>query len=68
MSIVSGYGLKDWVIEVRFPARQEDFSSNFWDSHVLLSNGYRGSFPGCKALTERDADYSPPYSAEIVNE
>jgi hypothetical protein len=25
-------------------------------------------FPRAKALTERDADHSPPYSAEVVND
>jgi hypothetical protein len=34
----------------------------------LLYNGYRGSFPGAKARPGRDADHSPPSSAEVVNE
>jgi hypothetical protein len=34
----------------------------------LLSNGYRGPFPGGKARPGRDADHSPPSSAEVKNE
>jgi hypothetical protein len=34
----------------------------------LLSNGYRGSFPGSKAQPWRDADHSPPSNAEVKNE
>jgi hypothetical protein len=34
----------------------------------LLSNGYWGSFPGGKARPGRDADHSPPSSAEVANE
>jgi hypothetical protein len=30
--------------------------------------GTGGLFPGGKARPERDADHSPPYSAEVVNE
>jgi hypothetical protein len=30
--------------------------------------GTRGSFPGVKARPERDADHSPPSSAEAKNE
>jgi hypothetical protein len=36
VSIVSGYGLDDWAIEVR---------SRFWGPLSLLYNGYRGSLP-----------------------
>jgi hypothetical protein len=73
-SIVSGYGLDDRAIEVRFPAWTRDFSS---DLCVQTSSGAhpascpmgtRGPFSGGKARPGRDADHSPPYSAEVVNE
>jgi hypothetical protein len=50
-SIVSGYGLDDWAIEVRSSAGAEDLSSSLCvqtDSGAppsLLYNGYRGFFP-----------------------
>jgi hypothetical protein len=34
----------------------------------LLSNGYQGSIPGGKAQPGRDADQSPPFSANVKNE
>jgi hypothetical protein len=34
----------------------------------LLYNGYWGSFPRGKARPGRDADYSPPSSADVKNE
>jgi hypothetical protein len=73
-SIVSDYGLDDRAIGVRSPAGVKDFSSSLlcpdqlWDPPSLLYNGYRGSFPGGKARPGRDADHSPPSSAEVVNE
>jgi hypothetical protein len=36
----------------------------FWGPHSLLSNGYRGCFPGVK-LTELEADHSPSSNAEV---
>jgi drug/metabolite transporter (DMT)-like permease len=44
---VSGYGLDDWVIKVRFPAEARDFSSNpcpdqLWGPPSLLYNAYQG--------------------------
>jgi hypothetical protein len=66
VSIVSGYGLVDRAIEVRSLAGAKDFTVA--SVPRLLSNGYRGSFPGSKARQGRDADHSPPYSAEVVNE
>jgi hypothetical protein len=60
---VSDYGLDDRAIGVRSPAGAKDFSSS------LLYNGYWGSFPrGVKARPGRDADHSPPSSAEVENE
>jgi hypothetical protein len=74
VSIVSDYGLDDRAIEVRSPAGSKDFSSN-----VCVQTGSgahpasctmvtRGPFPGGKARPGRDADHSPPSSAEVVNE
>jgi hypothetical protein len=39
-----------------------------WGPPSLLCNGYWGPFPGAKARPGRDADHSPPSSAEVVNE
>jgi hypothetical protein len=55
VSIVSGYGLDDEAIEVRSPARAEDFSSSFCvqtGSGVQPASctmGTGGPFPGGKA-------------------
>jgi hypothetical protein len=38
-----------------------------WDPHSLLYNGYR-VFPGDKVRPGRDADHSPPSSAEVLEE
>jgi hypothetical protein len=71
---VSDYGLDDRAIGVRSPAGAENFSSNLlcpdrlWGPPNFLYNGYRGPFPGGKARPGRDADHSPPSSAEVVNE
>jgi hypothetical protein len=74
VSIVSGYGLHGWAIEVRSPAEQEDFSSILC---VHTSSGAHPAsytvgtgcpFPGAKARPGRDADLSPLSSAEVVNE
>jgi hypothetical protein len=34
----------------------------------ILRMGAGGPFPGCKAQSGRDADHTPPSSAEVVNE
>jgi hypothetical protein len=73
-SIVSDYGLDDREIGVRSPAGANDFSSNFCvqtdsGTHPASCNmGTGGPFPGGKARQGRDADHSPPSSAEVVNE
>jgi hypothetical protein len=66
---VSDYGLDDRAIGVRSPARAEDFSS------ILCVQTGSGAHPasctmvtGGKARPGRDADHSPPSSAEVVNE
>jgi hypothetical protein len=71
---VSDYGLDDRAIEVRYPAGAKDFSSS-----LCIQTGY-GAHPasctmgtgvlssGVKARPGRDADHSPPSSAEAENE
>jgi hypothetical protein len=59
---VSDYRLDDWG---SIPVGAKDFSSSplcpdrLWSPPSLLSNGYRGPFPGGKARPEPDADHSP---------
>jgi hypothetical protein len=73
-SIVSDYGLDDWAIGVRFPAGAEDFSSIIcvqtgYGAHpASCTMGTGDPFPSGKARPGRDADDSPPSSAEVVNE
>jgi hypothetical protein len=73
-SIVSDYGLDDRAIGVRSLAGAEDFSSSLcvqtgsWAHPVSCTMGTGGPFPGGKARPGRDADHSPPSSAEVVNE
>jgi hypothetical protein len=72
-SIVSDYGLDDRAIEVRSPT-MADFSSSSCvqtgsGAHpASYTMGTRGSFPGGKAQPGREADHSPPSSAEVKNE
>jgi hypothetical protein len=71
---VSGYGLDDRAIGVRSPAGAKDFSSNLRvqtgsGAHpVFYTMGTGGPIPGGKARPGRDADHSPPSSAEVENE
>jgi hypothetical protein len=71
---VSDYGLDDWAIGVRSPTGVKDFSSILCvqtgsGAHPASSPmGTGGPFPGGKARPGRDADISPPSSAEVVNE
>jgi hypothetical protein len=73
-SIVSDYGLDDRTIEVRSPAGKKDFSSILCvqtgsEAHpASCTMGTGGPFPGGKARPGRDADHSPPSSAEVENE
>jgi hypothetical protein len=69
--IVSGYGLDDRVIGVRFPAEAADFSASL---SVQTSSGAHpascpvgtgGPFPGTKARPVRDTDQSLPSSTEV---
>jgi hypothetical protein len=71
---VSDYGLDDRAIGVRSPAGAENFSSSrcvqtgsgVHPASCTMSTG--DPFPGGKARSGRDADHSPPSSAEVVNE
>jgi hypothetical protein len=67
-SIVSDYGLDDRAIEVRSPTGA-DFSSSLC---VQTDSGaHPASYPmgtGGNAWLGRDADHSPPSSAEVKNE
>jgi hypothetical protein len=73
-SIVSDYGLDDRAIGVRSPAEADDFSSILCvqtgsGAHpASCTMGTGGPFPGGKPRSGRDADHSPPSSAEVVNE
>jgi hypothetical protein len=64
-------GLDDRAIGVRSPAGAKDFSSIFC---VQAGSGVNVQWvpgvlsPGVKARPRRDADHSPPSSAEVVNE
>jgi hypothetical protein len=69
---VSDYGLDDRAIGVRSLAGAEDFSSSLCvhcGAHpASCTMGTGDPFPGGKARPGRDADHSPPSSAEVVNE
>jgi hypothetical protein len=73
-SIVSGYGLEDRAIEVRSPPGENNFSFSLCvqtgsGAHpASCTMGTGGPFPGDKARLGRDADHSPPSSAEVENE
>jgi hypothetical protein len=72
-SIVSDYRLDERAIRVRSPAGAKDFSSSLFvqtgsGAHpACCTMGTGGPFPGSKARPGRDADHSPPSSAEVVN-
>jgi hypothetical protein len=73
---VSDYGLDDRAIGVRYPAGAKDFSSSLCvqtgsgahPASCTMGTGGGGPLPGGKARPGRDADHSPPSSAEVVNE
>jgi hypothetical protein len=71
--IVSDYALDDRAIEIRSPT-VADFSSSPCvqtgsGAHpASYPMGTGGPFPGGKARPGRDADHSPPSSAEVKNE
>jgi hypothetical protein len=74
VTIVSGYGLDDWAIEVQPPTEAKDFSYSLF---VQTSSGAHpasctmvtgGTILGGKAQPRCDIDHSPPSSADVVNE
>jgi hypothetical protein len=73
-SIVSDKWLDDRAIGVRSPAEAKDFFSILCvqtgsGAHpASYPMGTAGPFPGGKARPGRDANHSPPSSAEVVNE
>jgi hypothetical protein len=72
VGIATGYGLDDRGVGVRLLVGSRIFSSprrpgRLWGPPNLLSNGYRGALsPGVKR-PGREADHSPPASAEVKN-
>jgi hypothetical protein len=66
--------MKDRAIEVGSPAEAKDFSSSLcvrtgsgtYPAPCTMGTG--GPFPGAKARPGRDADHSPPSTAEVENE
>jgi hypothetical protein len=73
-SIVPDYGLDDRAIGVRSPAEAKDFSSSLCvqtdsgahPASCTMDTGVPS--PGLKARPGRDADHSPPSSADVENE
>jgi hypothetical protein len=71
---VSDYGLDDRAIGVRSPAGVKDLSSilcvqtgsGAHPASYTMGTGVLS--PGVKARPGREADHSPPSSAEVVNE
>jgi hypothetical protein len=71
---VCDYGLDDRAIGVRSLAGAKDFSYGFFvqtgsgahPASCTMDTG--GPFPGAKARQGRDADHSPPSSAEVEYE
>jgi hypothetical protein len=64
VGIANAYGLDGLVIESRWGEIFRTSPVRPWGPPSLLYNGYR-VFPGGKVLPGRDADPSPPSSAEV---
>jgi len=54
-------GARNFSFSMRCPERH-------WGPHRVLSNGYHGAFSLEVKHAEREADRSPPSSAEVKNE
>jgi hypothetical protein len=71
VGIALGYGLDDRGSRVRFPAGAGNFSLHYrvQDGSGAHTTSYpvgtRGSFPGGVKRPGREADHSPPSSAEV---
>ena len=64
VGIATAYGLDGPGIESRWGEFFRTSPDRPWGPPSLLYNGYR-VFPGVKVLPGRDADPSPPSSAEV---
>ena len=64
VGIATAYGLDGPGIESRLGEIFRTCPDRPWGPHSLLYNGYR-VFPGGKVLPGRDAELSPPSSAEV---
>jgi hypothetical protein len=72
VGIATGYGSESRGVGVRVPVEARFLSSprrpdRLWGLPSLLSNGYRGLFPQGVKRPGREADQSPPTSAEVKN-
>jgi hypothetical protein len=70
VGIATACGVDDRGVGVRFPVGSRIFSSprrpdRLWCPRSLLSSGYRGLFPRGLKRPWREADHSPPTSAEL---
>jgi hypothetical protein len=70
VGIATGYVLDDRGVEFRVPVRSRIFSyprrlDRLWGPLNLLTNGYRGLFPQGVERPGREADHSPPTTAEV---
>jgi hypothetical protein len=74
VSIVSGYGLDGWAIEVSmlsrgeriFPLTRVQTGSGAHPASRTMGTG--GPFSGAKVRPGRDTDHSPPSRTEVKNE
>jgi hypothetical protein len=64
VGMATGYGLDGPGIESWWGEIFRTCPDRFWDPPSLLYNGYR-VFPGGRKRSGRDADPSPPSSAEV---